>query len=186
MAKDGTLRGSAPAISKGRKRKSAIEKQESGNPGHRPITVLDIPDNLETAELEGVDVPPIEEYLTANQRDGKPFKAKEIFEKTYSWLQSLHVEKAVNIQLLNQYSMSVARWIQCEEMISQTGFLAKHPTTNAPMTSPYVSMAQSYMKQSNIEWMQIYQVVKENCTVDFRGPNPNDDAMEMLLRARGQ
>ena len=26
--------------------------------------------------------------------------------------------------------------------------------------------------------LQIYQIVKENCTTDFRGPNPQDDVMK--------
>ena len=80
--------------------------------------------------------------------------------------------------------MSIARWIQCEEAISSFGFLAKHPTTGAPIQSPYVAMSQSFMKQANVSWMQIFQVVKENCTVDFSGPNPQDDMMERLLRSR--
>ena len=45
-------------------------------------------------------------------------------------------------------------------------------------------MSQSFMKQTTLAWLQIYQVVKENCTVDYRGPNPNDDMMEKLLRSR--
>ena len=45
-------------------------------------------------------------------------------------------------------------------------------------------MSQSFMKQTNVAWMQIFQIVKENCTEDFSGPNPEDDVMERLLRAR--
>ena len=48
--------------------------------------------------------------------------------------------------MVEQYAMSVSRWIQCEEIVSSTGFLAKHPTTGAAIASPYVSMSQSYMK----------------------------------------
>ena len=33
-------------------------------------------------------------------------------------------------------------------------------------------------------WFQIYQVVKENCTTDYGGANPQDDLMERLLSAR--
>ena len=62
--------------------------------------------------------------------------------------------------------------------------LAKHPTTGAAIASPYVSMSQSYMKQTNYCWMQIYQIVKENCSVEFQGNTPQDDVMERLLRAR--
>ena len=35
------------------------------------------------------------------------------------------------------------------------------------------------MKQTNVAWMQIFQIVKENCTEDFSGPNPEDDVMEL-------
>ena len=149
------------------------------------MQILDVPDNLEGAEMDGSEMPPVEEYMTAEQKDGKPLKAAAIYEKTYAWLKSVGCEKFVTTQLINQYAMSVARWIQCEEAVSKFGFLGLHPTTKTPIQSPYVAMSQSFMKQTNIAWMQIYQVVKENCSVDFRGPNPQDDTMEMLLRARG-
>ena len=181
MAKDGTLRGAAAT---GRPKKSLLEKEESGNPGKRKLQVLDIPDNLEGTELDGNEIPPPEEYMLTEQKDGKPFKASVIYEKTFRWLKSLNVDKFVNPQLINQYAMSVGRWIQCEEAVSKFGFLGLHPTSKAPIQSPYVSMSQSYMKQTNIAWMQIYQIVKENCTVEYRGANPQEDAMEMILRAR--
>ena len=82
------------------------------------------------------------------------------------------------------YAMSVARWVQCETAISEYGFLAKHPTTGNAIASPYVSMSQTYMKQVNQLWYQIYQVVKENCSADYSGASPQDDVMERLLRAR--
>ncbi|MBR5163387.1 MAG: terminase, partial [Schwartzia sp.] len=90
----------------------------------------------------------------------------------------------VNPTMLQQYAMSVSRWIQCEEILSEFGFLAKHPTTGAAIASPYVAMSQQYMKQVNQIWYQIYQIVKENCSVDYQGANPQDDVMERLLRAR--
>jgi ribosomal protein S3AE len=45
-------------------------------------------------------------------------------------------------------------------------------------------MSQQDMKQSNQIWYQIYQVVKENCSVDFGGVSPHDDMMEKLLRSK--
>ena len=46
------------------------------------------------------------------------------------------------------------------------------------------SRDQQYMKQVNQIWYQIYQVVKENCSVEWQGSTPQDDVMERLLRAR--
>lgn len=51
------------------------------------------------------------------------------------------------MQMVEQYAFSVARWIHLERLISKYGYIAKHPTTGAPIQSPYVVMAQSYMKQ---------------------------------------
>ena len=93
-------------------------------------------------------------------------------------------ERLVNTNLIEQYAMSVSRWVQCETCISEYGFLAKHPTTGAAITSPYVGMSQNYLKQVNQCWYQIYQIVKENCSMEYGGANPHDDLMEHLLAAR--
>jgi hypothetical protein len=85
--------------------------------------------------------------------------------------------------LIEQYAMTVSRWIHCEEVISKTGYIAKHPTTSAPIASPYVAMSQSYLKQANICWNQIFTIVRENCSTEFQG-NPQDDLMEQLLRRK--
>ena len=183
MAKDGTTRGGA-RVGSGAKKKAISEKIASGNPGGRKLGVLDIPETVGAAELEGVDMPPVKDYLSAKQRNGDELCAAEIFRSTWVWLKKLGCEKLVNPQLIEQYAMSVARWIQCEEAVTAFGFLGKHPTSNAPIQSPYVAMSQNYMKQTNIAWGQIFQIVKENCTVDYSGPDPQEDAMERLLRAR--
>ena len=178
-----SLKGGA-RVGAGRKRKATIEKFENDNPGHRKLEVIDVPDTFEGAELEAVDMPQVKDYLSAQQRDGKNLEAADIYKTTWLWLKKLGCEKLVNTVLIENYAMSVARWIQCEEAISKYGFLGKHPTSGNPIQSPYVAMSQSFMKQSTLAWLQIFQVVKENCTVDFRGPNPNDDMMERLLRTR--
>ena len=45
-------------------------------------------------------------------------------------------------------------------------------------------MSQSFSKQANNLWYQIYQVVRVNCAVEYRGATPHDDMMERLLTAR--
>jgi hypothetical protein len=79
--------------------------------------------------------------------------------------------------------MSVARWIQCEEAVSELGFLAKKPSGTV-ISSPYVTMGREYMKQANAAWFQIFQIVKENCVTEISGRTPHEDAMERLLLAR--
>lgn len=140
-------------------------------------------DNDDLPELEGADVPPVDEYLRAQQKCGKNLRAEHIFAQTMKWLKDIKCVGAVSKQLVEQYAMSVARWIQTEELISETGFLAKHPTTGQAIASPYVLMSQNYMKQVNQLWYQIYQIVKERCSEGIL--EETDDPMERLLRERG-
>lgn len=112
MAKDGTNRGGA-RIGAGRKARSLTDKINEG----KSAKVLTVP-----AELEGADVPPVREFLKAPQAKGKDLIAEDIFLKTYQWLKEHGCEKAVYSQLIEQYAMNTARWIQAEELISS--FLA--------------------------------------------------------------
>lgn len=106
------------------------------------------------------------------------------YTETWQWLAERDCAHLIPKQILEQYAMAISRWIQCEECITEFGFLAKHPTTGNAIPSPYVAMSQSFSKQANNLWYQIYQVVKENCSVEYKGATPHDDMMERLLSAR--
>lgn len=176
VAKDGTMRG-GPRPGQGRPRKALADKINDGT----ATGALVLP---EPAAFTGEDVPPVKEYLKAQQKNGKELCAEDIYKEVFLWLKARGCDRLVSGQLIEQYAMSVSRWVQCEEAISEFGFLAKHPTTGNAIASPYVSMSQQYMKQSNQIWYQIYQIVKENCSVDFGGASPHDDMMEKLLASR--
>ena len=180
MAKDGTNRGGA-RIGAGAKKKALADKIAEGNPGKRNITVIQFEN---AADLEGQDMPKPSEMLSAVQKDGKPLIAAEIYKTTWAWLHERGCASLISPQVLERYAMSAARWVQCEEAVTEYGFLAKHPTTGNAMQSPYVAMGQNYMAQTNRLWMEIFQVVKENCSSDYGGENPQDDLMEKLLMAR--
>jgi hypothetical protein len=162
----------------GRKKTAAKEKYESGNPGRRKITVLDIPDT------EGEDMPEPHDFLSAKQHDGSTLEAADIYREAWQWLDRLGVAKAISPQLLERYAMASARWIQCEEMTTRLGYLSKHPTTGKPIPSPFINIGINYMNQANRLWNEIFQIVKENCSAEYSGTNPQDDVMERLLRAR--
>ena len=181
MAKDGTNRGGA-RVGAGAKKKPLAEKIAEGNPGKRALTVIDF-DN-QSVDLEGQAMPKPSKLLSAKQKDGKKLVAADIYKKTWDWLHERGCAALVSPQLLERYAMSVARWIQCEEAITEFGFLAKHPTTGNAIQSPYVAMSQNFMSQTNRLWMEIYQIVKENCATEYGGATPQDDVMERLLMAR--
>ena len=173
-------RGPQPGTG-GRPRKALADKLLDGKPGKENLRVVNLPDG---ADLTGADMPEPKEYLSARQKGGEEIVAAEIYRSTWNWLKKYRCEHLVTQQSLEQFSMAAARWIQCEQAISQFGFLAKHPTTGAAIASPYVAIAREYSKHANALWNQIYAVVRDNSSMDIRGANPQDDVMERLLSAR--
>lgn len=133
MAKDGTNRGGA-RIGAGAKKKPLADKIAEGNPGKRALTVIDFENKA--ADLEGQPMPKPSKMLSATQKDGKTLVAADVYQATWKWLAERKCASLVSPQLLERYSMSVARWIQCEEAITEFGFLAKHPTTGNAIQSP--------------------------------------------------
>ena len=184
MARDGTNRGGR-RVRAGDKPKPLAEKILAGENAE----VLDFKtaefetDDLEAADLEGVDMPAPSDYLSAHQKNGKPLDADEIYKETFLWLKSRGCEKLVNKRLLESYAQAFARFIQCENALSDYGLIGKHPTTGAPIASPFVAMSQTFQKQANLIWYEIYDIVKQNCTTQFDG-SPQEDMMEQLLRSR--
>ena len=174
-------RGPKPGTG-GRPKKPIADKIADGNPGKRPLTVIDFKDSA--ADLEGQKMPEPSEYLSATQKDGSKLCAAELYQKVWQWLHDRGCASLVSPQLMERYAMSCARWIQCEAITSKLGFLAKHPTTGAAIQSPYVAIANTYMTQANKLWSEIFQIVRENCTGEYGGANPQDDVMERLLTAR--
>ncbi len=174
-------RGPKPG-SGGRPKKALADKIADGNPGKRPLTVIDFKDSA--ADLEGQDMPKPSAFLSAKQKDGTELQAVEIYRNTWEWLSVRGCAAIISPQLIERFAMASARWIQCEMITSQLGFLAKHPTTGAAIQSPYVAIANTYMTQANRLWSEIFQIVRENCTSEYTGANPQDDVMERLLRAR--
>ena len=106
----------------GRKNKPLADKILEGNPGKRKLTVLEFPD---TPNLTGEDMPPARGYLSAVQKDGKSFLADEVYAVIWNRLNECGCANLIPVQMIEQYAMAVARWIQCEEYITEYGFLAK-------------------------------------------------------------
>lgn len=191
MAKDGTYRGGR-RIRAGDKPQSLAEKIVKG----KSANILEVPelrpeileaDDLEVdADLVGEEIPEPSEYLSSKQKDGKPLGADVLFKETWRWLKDRGCEKFVNPRLIESYAQAFTRYIQCEEAISTYGLLGKHPTTGGAIASPFVQMSQSFQKQANLLWYEIFDIVKQNCTTAFTG-NPQDDIMEALLsRKKGR
>ena len=70
-------RGPKPGTG-GRPKKAIADKITDGNPGRRPLTVIDFGDSA--ADLEGQEMPKPSEFLSARQKDGSTLCAAEIYE----------------------------------------------------------------------------------------------------------
>jgi hypothetical protein len=189
MAKDGTNRGGR-RVRAGDKPMPLSGKIAAGKRARvlsvtefKPETMPEADIIEDAADLYGEDMPAPGEYLSARQKDGRPLGAEELYIETWRWLKERGCEKFVNPRLIEAYAMAFTRHIQCEEAVSTYGLLGKHPTTGGAMASPFVAMSQSFMKQANLIWYEIFDIVKQNCTTAFIG-NPQDDIMETLLSGR--
>ncbi len=189
MAKDGTNRGGR-RVRAGDKPQPLADKITSGKAAKileaadlHTGSLLDAEDLDGGDDLHGEDIPAPSDYLSARQKDGKPLGADALFKETWRWLKERGCEKFVNPRLIEAYAQAFTRYIQCEDAISTYGLLGKHPTTGGAITSPFVQMSQSFQKQANLLWYEIFDIVKQNCTTAFVG-NPQDDIMEALLSGR--
>ena len=189
MAKDGTNRGGR-RVRAGEKPEPLADKIMAGKaalvlevPDFQPETALVVDELEDAADLLGEDMPAPSDYLSSRQKDGKPLAADALYVETWKWLKARGCEKFVNPRLIEAYAQAFTRYIQCEEAISTYGFLGKHPTTGGAIASPFVQMSQSFHKQANLVWYEIFDIVKQNCTTAYVG-NPQDDIMEALLSGR--
>ena len=169
---------------------TALERVGVYVPGGKAVYPSSVLMNIVPAKVAGVDqivmtTPPGKDgkvnpsTLVAAKEAG----ADEIYKETWLWLKNRGCEKLVNKRLLESYSQAFARFIQCEEALSSYGLLGKHPTTGGVIASPFVQMSQTFQKQANLLWYEIFDIVKQNCTTKFDG-SPQDDLMEQLLSSR--
>ena len=189
MAKDGTNRGGR-RVRSGDKPLPLADKINRGKAAKileaadlKPGSLLEAADLDSGPDLFGEDMPAPSDYLRSRQKDGKPLGADLLYKETWYWLKDRGCEKFINPRLIEAYAQAFTRYIQCEEAISLYGLLGKHPTTGGAITSPFVQMSQSFQKQANLLWYEIFDIVKQNCTTAFVG-NPQDDIMESLLSGR--
>ena len=191
MARDGTYRGGR-RVRAGDKPDTLADKIASGNSAQildfpdfdlNGVPEGEIPEFNDIPDMQGENIPKPGVYLKSRQKDGKPLGADKIYEETWKWLKARRCEKFINRRLLESYSQAFARYVQCEEAISEFGFLAKHPKTEAAIANPFVQMSLAFQKQANLLWYEIFDIVKQNCTINYIG-TPQDDVMEQLLSKR--
>lgn len=180
MAKDGSNRGGS-RVGAGRKPKALEEKISTGNPGGRALKAISL--KTQASELNSVEMPAVKEYLKSMQKDGTILYAEKIHQEMWEWLKQYKCENLVMPQIIEQFAMVSARLIHCEEAISEFGYIIKKANGSAA-TSPYVTISNEYRRQANQLYYQIYQIVKENSSVEVSCMNSSNDVMEQLLNMK--
>ena len=167
-------------VGAGRKRKPLADKLEN-NTGRRQIKYIP---NEAMSDIPVEVVPPPSDWLNDQTKNTqRESVAAKVYEDTFKWIRERKCDHLITKEQIEQYASSVARYIQCEEGLSAFGLLAKHPTTNVPIASPYVGMSERFLKRANELWARIYQIVKENCEVPV-GKRENEDIMEQILSGK--
>lgn len=151
----------------GRPRKAAAKKILDGNPGKRPIEVL----NFDTGGMELPSEPP--EYLTP--------KAKEIYRTVFGWLKSIGCTNGILPYNLEEYAFCKARWLECEEMNTKHGLLVKDQNGKA-VPSPFVTMAQQYLKQTKYSSNRKRIKCKKNSVAERWGVAKQSDTLYIKER----
>ena len=174
MAKDGTNRGGA-RVGAGRKPKSVEQRTLEGRTAR--IVTMDGAEQTQPRKIRRTTK--LDAWMSEPQFCGKEFLAKKIAAKTWRWLEDRGCAGYVTEMQVANYAAAQARYIQCQQYINDAGFLATHPTTGVPITSPFVAMADMFVKQAQAAWYAIYQTIKDHCS-EVVGEK-DDDSFSGLL-----
>ena len=160
----------------GRPKKPLAEKVLEGNPGGRPLTVLEF-------KAPALDVPAPPDYLDdLAAGEGSCPSATAIYESTVEWLKSTGCLHLIYPGHVEEYALLKSRWLSCEAK-NRAGLLSAHPTTGSAIVSPYVRAGLDFLRAADTVWSRIWQVVTQNAEKSYSS-TPHDDLMERLLSAR--
>lgn len=165
----------------GRKKKPLAEKLLEGNPGKRPIKVIEFEDVGAVLDSE-VFVPEAPEFLSAVTRktEGVP-TASEIYNKLAGWLNDTGCLKLINPSLIEDFSVNRSAWLECEAANTRHGRIIKGGDGATAKRSPYVDMAIYYYDAYFKAWDKIWAIVSQNSEKTYTGFGHDVDPMEALL-----
>jgi hypothetical protein len=170
MAKDGTNRGGARPGA-GRKPKPLAEKILEGNPGKRPLKVVEFYGIPASGELTPPDFLKIASKETAETYP----TADMVFMQVSEWLKTTGCAHLISPTLIEDFALNRRAYFECEYMNKKMGRIANGKR------SPYVDMAVSYATLMRTAWDRIWNIIAQNTEKRFEGGGSADDAMERLL-----
>lgn len=124
-------------------------------------------------------MPAVKEYMVKQQASGNFLCSKEELEDIADWVDRNGCLKYVPHQLMEQYAMNRARWIDLQDKISQYQYMARKGNGN-PMVSPFYEMLSDEERKANSTFNIINQIVKEH-SVNYQPFSPRDSKMAQIL-----
>ncbi len=168
----------------GRKKKPLAEKLLDGNPGKRPLTVLDF--DVPIGEpLRGTTLLEAPDYLDVLTRktEGVP-TAADIYNTLTRWLNDTGCLHLINPALIEDLAVNRAAWFECEAANTRHGRIVKAGDGTSAKRSPYVDMSMYYYDNYFKAWDKIWAIVSQNSEKRFTGFGHDVDPMEALLSGK--
>lgn len=89
-----------------------------------------------------------EHLVSEQQKDGTTLKTQEIYDEIMKVITKSECQERIPKELIEEYAICTARWIQCEEYSNRLGLIAKSTISQKPLISPYVNASMIYLNQS--------------------------------------
>jgi len=148
-----------------------------GAVSHKKPKVLEFPENQTGNQKSKHSLPTFLEMASKEGGDDLP-SAVAIYEQTLAWIISTGCEKYVPEQLIEDFAFTRRSYLESEYMNKKLGRVIQ-----GGKQSPYVRTALEYLKQTTAFYREIWSIVAQNSTTDFRGNGSN--AFLEMLRTRG-
>jgi len=157
----------------GRPKKPLAEKLLEGNPGKRPIKVV----NFDESQFPTIEAPEFIKALdVSNVQVPKP---EDIFKQTVVWLKSTNCLQLVNPDIINDYAIAKARWYEAEAFVARYGFVRKTEKDKTEL-NPFIAASAIYFKQVDVAWNRIWSIVAANSEQPYGGGLGDELVMGLL------
>jgi len=158
----------------GRPKKPLGEKLAAGNPGKRPLKVVEF-------EKKRDDYPPPADHLDI-LGSGSEFypSASKIYENTAEWLAVTGCRHLVSPQLVEDYALNTNRRLWAEYEVVRRGLVHKDPKRERMVMNEFVKTSQIYYKLAADAWDKIWRIVAANCEKDLTIDSPGTEFLKKI------
>jgi len=157
----------------GRKPKPLADKLAAGNPGHRPLSVVEFGGSP--------DRPKPPEYLTLMVKHNLPIpSAVDFFNRTLDWLEPTGCMYLVPPENIANHALAKYFLTEAAYALNGTGMVGKNEK-GIGVVSGFAKAFFEALKITTQSWDAIYQVVAQNCVK--RVEDPEKDWLKGMLTA---